>query len=433
MSNPWESAVEQINDIRSYVRMTDNEFKRLTTHRQIVERGLLMKMDDGTTRVFQAFRAQHNNALGAFKGGLRFHPLVTREEIMALSAWMTWKTAVVGLPLGGGKGGIVVNPKDLSDKELERLSRLFMKTFQDVLGHKTDVPAPDVNTNADIIKWMVEECRLVKGKAVCRATFTGKPLSEGGSLGRIEATGRGGYFVLEQLAQKHGYEPSKTTIAVQGIGNVATWFARLAIEAGYKVVAISDSRGGVTTLPKGFGTTEAGSEQLQNLESVDLEQLLNYKKKHGSLAGCEGYETISNEELLNLPVTILAPAALDGVINEENVSKIKAQHIIELANGPITSEADHILFKNGVEVVPDILANAGGVTVSYFEWKQNLAEETWSEEKVNKLLKETMTKAFKAVWKQREKLESISLRQAAYVLAVSRVLKAMRNNDQAGM
>lgn len=430
MSNPWESAVAQVESIRSLIPMTDDEFKRLITHQQIVERSLLMRLDNGIMRVFPAYRAQHNNLRGPFKGGLRFHQAVTREEVMALSAWMTWKTALVDLPLGGGKGGIVVDPKQLSREELKRLSKLFMKTFQDVLGHRKDVPAPDVNTNPDIIKWMVEECRLIKGKAVCRATFTGKPIADGGSAGRIQATGRGGFYILELLAQTHSLKPNETTIAIQGIGNVAYWFAHLAIAAGYRVVAISDSKGGVTSLPDSVDISRKPKiNQFTDSKVFDLDKLVAHKRQHGSVAGMVGFRRVSNEELLSLPVDILVPAALDNVITLENVDSIKAPFIIELANGPISSQADSILFDRGVEVIPDILANAGGVIVSYYEWHQNIAKTRWTETKVNRKLHLAMKTAYAAVVAEKKKHTGISFRQAAYTIAIRRVLSAMRKND----
>lgn len=433
MSNPWNDAVEQVSSIKNFVTISDSEFERLTKHEQVVERSLELEMDDGSVKVLSAFRAQHSNALGPFKGGLRFHPQVTREEVMALSMWMTWKTAVVGLPLGGGKGGIQVDPRQLSTKELEKLSRLYLRTFADVLGPDTDVPAPDVNTNPEVMAWMVDECRLIKGKdgkalQLCQATFTGKPVDSGGSQGRVEATGRGGFYILEKLVQKKKLDKSQTTIAVQGMGNVGLHFAQLASQAGYQVVAISDSRSAVVS--SSFLEETAGNSDSISIQGLDLDSVAKHKSKHGDLHTYASADKISNEELLSLPVDILVPSALEGVIDEQNVDKIHAPHIIELANGPVSAQADEVLKHNGVIVVPDILANAGGVTVSYFEWQQNLNRENWSEEEVNQKLKEIMDKSFDQVWQKHKQLNKgvnqVSLRQAAYALAVDRVLRKWR-------
>lgn len=432
MSNPWHSAVEQVKQVQPLIRMDQADFQLLTTHDQVVERKLTIKMDDGTVGVFRAYRAQHNNALGPYKGGLRFHPGVNRDEVLALSMWMTWKTAVVGLPLGGGKGGVEVDPHTLSQAELERLSRAFYRSFADVIGWDKDVPAPDVNTNPEIMNWMVAEClsSAEKSKTLeksCLATFTGKPVEHGGSLGRVEATGRGGFHILANLSAKEGLKPEATLLAVQGIGNVGYHLAELAAAAGYKVVAISDSRSGL--VEPSFNDYLSGKLTKSEVKSLDLELILKHKTKHGDLSGLSEYQQVSNQELLALSVDVLVPAALDGVIDENNVGDIKAPYILEMANGPVTVEADAILADNGVVVVPDILANAGGVSVSYFEWQQNVAGKSWTEKLVNEKLKSTMDQAFDQVWRKWQLLKKkhqISLRQATYAVAVERVLVASR-------
>lgn len=313
---------------------------------------------------------------------------------------------------------MVVDPRKLSISELEAVTRAYVRAFYPHVGPKKDVPAPDVNTNAAVMAWMVDECVRVSGDTqACRATFTGKPLELGGSLGREQATGRGGFIVLDNLAAKKGWDPTQVTLAIQGIGNVGYWFGKLASQAGYKVVAVSDSKSAVL------------AQDWLTGGSLDLDALMTHKKKHGSLEAAPHVRPISGQQLLTLPVTVVVPAALENVINGELADQLEAEAVLELANGPVMPEADDILKAKGVMVVPDILANAGGVTVSYYEWLQNLEDETWSEKQVNTRLTKELTRAFKDVWVKRENLsqefdEAVSLRQAAYVLAVSRVAEA---------
>ncbi len=379
------------------------------------------RLDDDTIKKVQAFRSQHNNARGPYKGGIRFHPQVSREEVMALSTWMTWKCAVTNIPYGGGKGGVIVNPKELSESELERLSRAYAEFVAPNIGPWVDVPAPDVNTTPQIMSWMVDVYeRYLKEQGVPimvnpAATFTGKPLDFHGSAGRTEATGLGGVYILEKLvtALKLG-QTEDLTIAIQGFGNVGYWFAHHAHQRGYQIVALSDSKGGIYD-PQG----------------LDPDQVLAYKEGHGSVTqyseagpASNQVEVITNEELLELKVDILVPAALENVITQENASKIMAQAVIELANGPTTPKADELLADREVIVVPDVLANAGGVTTSYFEWVQNLQGYSWGKEKVLDQLQTLMETAFDQVWQLKTERE-LTGRMAAYVLAVKRVVDAI--------
>ncbi len=399
MDNPLLNAQKQLGIVAKYLEIPADTLEILKQPQKVLEVNFSVKMDNGKIKVFKGFRSQHNNALGPYKGGIRFHPDVTKEEVVALSMWMSWKCAVAGIPFGGGKGGVAVNPKELSEGELERLSRGYARAICPIIGPEVDVPAPDVGTNGKIISWMMEE---VDGLAA----FTGKPVEKGGSLGREQATGRGGVYVLETLAKKMKIENCKLKIAVQGIGNVGFWFAKLAADAGFKIVAISDSKGGIVG-------------DLRDMESVK-----EWKEKSGSVVGFRGTKTITNEELLELDCDVLVPAALEGVINKDNAGKIKARIIVEMANGPITPEADEILSAKRTLVVPDILANSGGVTVSYFEWDQNMRSEKWEELTVNAKLKETIIGAFEEVWKTKED-KKVDLRLAAYILAVDKIAGAM--------
>lgn len=436
MNDQHQNAVEQLNAVAKLLRPQyadeasfDAAVEKLKTPDRIIEGELSIKMDNGKIKKFKAFRAQHNNARGPYKGGIRFHQDVSKAEVMALSTWMTWKCSVTGIPYGGGKGGVIVNPRELSVGELERLSRAYARLIADYIGPWSDVPAPDVNTTPQIMAWMVDEYEKISieradgklGVALTEnplATFTGKPLNLGGSAGREEATGLGGVFVLDQLAEKLGVErPQDLRIAIQGFGNVGYWFAHHAYKRGYQIVAISDSKGAVYMPDK----------------SINPARTLECKKTKGSVTAClctddscdiHHGQTITNEQLLELDVDVLVPAALENVIHAQNASKIKAKAIIEMANGPTTPEADQILHKNGVLVVPDVLANAGGVTTSYFEWVQNLHGYTWSHEEVIGKLKPLMVQAFAQMWEQKEKV-GVDGRMATYLGAVKRVVDTM--------
>lgn len=407
MSNSYENAVSQLEQVARLLDLDEKVVEILSKPKKLLKDEIEIEMDDGSKKEFTAFRSQHNDAIGPHKGGIRFHPQVSEDEVKALSMWMTWKCSVVGIPYGGGKGGIIVDPKKLSEIELEKLSRAYIKFIADDIGAWVDVPAPDVNTNSQIMAWMLDEYENIKGKKES-GVLTGKPIELGGSLGRTEATGLGGFYVLEKLAEVKSLKKEETIIAVQGMGNVGYWFADFASNAGYKVVAISDSKGGI-----------------YNKDGLHMERVLEYKTKKGTLKGYEGVKEISNNDLLKLDIGVLVPAALENVISKENANNIKAKYIIELANGPVTPEADEILHKKGIISIPDVLANAGGVTVSYFEWVQNNMGYYWEKEEVFSKLKTIMDKAFVEIW-TRYNEKKVTMRMAAYIGAVERVVKAMK-------
>ena len=369
---------------------------------RFVEVSIPVQMDNGTVDIFTGYRSQYNNTLGVYKGGIRYHWNVTVDEVKALSFWMMIKCATVNIPMGGGKGGIIVNPKELSEGEIERLSRGYMKKMWPVLGSDKDVPAPDVYTTPQIMAWMRDEYEKITGKQD-PGVITGKPVDQGGSEGRGSATAQGGAYCTRELAKKMNWKPDDTTIAIQGFGNAGSHMARLLSEMGYKIVAASDSRGAVYN-PEGF----------------DVEALKKHKVDTKSVVGFVGTEEITNEAILELDVDILVPAALENVITKENAGNIKAKAIVELANGPTTPEADELLKDMEVIVVPDVLANAGGVTVSYFEWDQNVKGERWTEEEVLAKLEPIMVNAFDEVWATKEEYK-IDMRTAAFVKAVERV------------
>jgi len=365
-------------------------------------------MDDGSVKVFQAFRVQYNDARGITKGGIRFHPDETIETVRALSAWMTWKCALLDLPLGGAKGGVVCDPKEMSRSELERLSRAYIRAICQFIGPEKDVPAPDVYTNAQIMAWMMDEYSSITGKQQF-GVITGKPLCIGGSFGRVDSTARGGMHTIREAARTVEIDLSRATIAVQGYGNAGYNAARLCSELfGSRIVAVCDSNGGIYC--------EAGIKPKEAYEC---------KAATGSVCNLPGMKTISNEELLELEVDILIPAAVENVITENNAPNIKAKIVAELANGPSTPGADDILYSNGVHVIPDFLCNAGGVTVSYFEMVQNSCMYPWEETKVLEQLDKKMTTAYHSVLETSREYR-INMRQAAYVLAVERVVEAMK-------
>lgn len=388
-------------------------------------------MDDGRTQTFRGYRVQHNNVLGPYKGGIRFHSGVSQEEVQALATLMSIKTAAVGLPLGGAKGGITVDPRTLSRLELEHLSRGYVEKLFPYIGEDIDIPAPDVNTNAEIMAWMTDEyiqhtksdAEIVDptGKQLSQwgAAFTGKPVHLGGSLGRTEATGRGGVMAMVALLSKIGRSDESLTIAVQGFGNVGYYFSKLASEQGYKIVSVSDSRVGII---------------LKDQSELDIPSTYNCKKETGLLEGCyceqgvcvvDGGKTITNEQLLTLPVDILVPAALESVITVNNMKDIRAKIIVEMANGPISEEAYEYLTSQGVVVIPDVIANAGGVVVSYLEWLQGTKNERWSEDAVNAKLHEIMIAAVERVWDQ-SVTRRIPLKEAAFEVAIERLVNEMK-------
>ncbi len=407
MSTAFENARQQLAAAARVLKLDSQLHSQLEYPDRVIKVAIPLRRDDGRIEVFEGFRSQYNNARGPYKGGIRYHPAVNEDEVKALSFWMAMKCAVVGLPLGGGKGGIIVDPKKLSVAELERLSRGYIRSLYKYLGPDQDIPAPDVYTTPQVMAWMLDEYETITGHHA-PGMITGKPLSLGGSAGRSFSTAQGGVYVLTEAAKKLGFEPAKTTVAIQGFGNAGAHMAKLLAHLGYIIVALSDSQGGIY-IPAGIDPLEA--ERLKNSEQ--------------GLAGYAGSKKITNEELLALPVDILVPAALENQITAANADAVKAKLIVELANGPTTPEADAVLFKKGIVVAPDILANAGGVTVSYFEQAQNASNYYWSEAEVLEKLKKIMVEAFDSVWEKKEKY-AVDLRTAAFVLAVERVAEAMK-------
>ena len=409
--NPFKIAQEQFDKAAEMMKLEPAARAILREPMRVLEVLIPVRMDDGTVKVFKGFRVQHNDARGPTKGGIRFHPAETLDTVKALAMWMTWKTAIVNLPYGGAKGGIICNPKEMSERELEALSRGYIRAIGRFIGPEKDIPAPDVYTNPQIMAWMMDEYSKLVGYNAF-GVITGKPIEVGGSLGRIDATSRGGMYVLEAVAAKLGIDLSKSTFAIQGYGNAGYNAAKLAKELfGAKVVAVSDSRGGI-----------------YNPDGLDPELVLEHKRKTGSVVGYPGAQEISNPELLELDVDILVPAAIENVITGQNADRIKAKVVLELANGPTTPEADAILHERGIFVVPDFLANAGGVTVSYFEWVQNVTGYYWSLEEVYEKLRTKMVDAFNAfyhVYKE-EYGGKIDTRTAAYMVSIARVVKAMK-------
>ncbi|MFX1509319.1 MAG: Glu/Leu/Phe/Val dehydrogenase [Promethearchaeota archaeon] len=367
---------------------------------------LPVRMDNGHIKVFEGMRVQHWDAFGPFKGGIRYHPNVCMDEVKALAIWMSIKTAVVGVPYGGAKGGIVCNPKEMSVNELEGLTRRFTHEIMDIIGPYRDVPAPDVYTGEREMAWIYDTYSEAQGYAVPEV-ITGKPIAIGGSLGRREATSRGTVITVREAAKRINLDLNGATVAIQGYGNVGYYAAVLIAEYGAKIVAVSDSRGGIV-----------------DMKGLDPEKVMEHKKKTGSVVGYTGTKKLTNEALLELDVDILIPAALENQILAENAPRIKAKIIGEGANGPTTPEADNILYKNGVFVVPDILANAGGVTVSYMEWVQNLTRESWTEDEVNAKLEQRMVQAFNEVYNVHQK-EKVHMRTAAYIVALTRIAEAI--------
>jgi len=406
--NPFEVAQKQLDECVKILKLDPDAHATLQVPMRELHVSLPVRMDDGTIRVFQGFRVQYNDARGPTKGGIRFHPDETIDTIRALAAWMTWKCALFDLPLGGAKGGVICNPKEMSQGELERLSRAYIQAIYQFIGPDKDIPAPDVYTNPQIMAWMMDEYSKIAGKNQF-GVITGKPLSLGGSAGRDDATARGGIFILREAVKECGIDLKKATIAVQGYGNAGYYGAYLAKSLlGCKIVAISDSKSGIFT--------EKG---------LDPEEVCKYKAKTGSVISFPNTKAISNEELLELEVDILIPAALENVITEKNAPNIKAKIVAELANGPTTPEADDILYKKGVHVIPDFLCNAGGVTVSYFEMVQNSYMYYWDEEEIHQQLDKKITTAYHSVLNVSKKY-NINMRQAAYVVAVERVVEAMK-------
>ncbi|HEX5905163.1 MAG TPA: Glu/Leu/Phe/Val dehydrogenase [Candidatus Nitrosocosmicus sp.] len=404
--NPYQMALKQLDEVSRIINLDEGIHKILAKPKRVLTVSIPVKMDDGSIEVFTGFRSQHNDARGPFKGGIRYHPQVTIEEVMALSMWMTWKCAITGIPLGGGKGGIICDPKKLSKTELERLTRRYAYAISDIIGPYRDIPAPDVYTGGQEMAWIMDTYSTLKGNYGEPAMITGKPIPIGGSLGRNEATGRGLSFTVREASKRKNISMSEATVVVQGFGNAGQFAAQLVEEQGAKIIAVSDTQGAIIN-KNGFSANE----------------LIKFKKENKTIKGFPGSSEISNEELLTTECTILIPAALENQITNENASRIKTKIVAEAANGPTTPEADQILYNNGVLVIPDVLANSGGVTVSYFEWLQNLRREYWTEKEVNDRLDEIMTRAFKEVYDAHLNYNT-NMRTASIALAVNRVAEA---------
>ncbi|MBZ5553025.1 MAG: Glu/Leu/Phe/Val dehydrogenase [Acidobacteriia bacterium] len=405
--NAFEIAQKQFADAADILGLDEGVRKKLRTPERCLTVAIPTRMDDGRLEVFVGHRVQHNTTRGPAKGGIRFHPNVTLDEVKALASWMTWKCATVGIPYGGAKGGITCNPKEMSQGELERMTRRYASEISIIIGPEKDIPAPDVYTNAQTMAWIMDTYSMNKGYAV-PGVVTGKPLALGGSLGRNEATAQGCVYIIEEAAKKLGIDLKTATAVIQGYGNAGSIAAYLLHDLGVKIIAVSDSRGGIL-----------------NTQGFDPRKVLEFKNQTGSVVGFPGTEPISNEEILKLKCDILVPAALENCITLKNAAKINAKIVAEAANGPTTPGADEILFDRKIVVLPDILANAGGVTVSYFEWVQNVQELYWDIEDVNSRLKKIMTRSFNDVYAI-HKDKKINMRKAAYVLAVGRVAEAFK-------
>ncbi len=407
-SNLFEMAQAQLDEVAGVLNLDPGIHAILREPMRELHVSIPVKMDDGHTKVFKGFRVQYNNARGPCKGGIRFHPEETIDVVRALAAWMTWKSSVVDIPFGGGKGGVICNTKEMSIGEIERVSRGYIDTIWEFIGHDRDIPAPDVYTNPQIMGWMMDEYSKLRGHYVPEI-ITGKPLAIGGSVGRGDATARGGVYTVMEAAGHLEIDLTTATVAVQGYGNAGSYAATIFNDMiGSKIVAVSDSKGGI-----------------YNKQGLDPHQVLKHKNETGSVMNFSKADNISNKELLELGVDVLCPAGLETVLTGENAPRIKAKIIAELANGPTTPEADRVLYDNGVFVIPDFLCNAGGVTVSYFEWVQGLHRYYWDLEEVHQQLSQIMKRAFKAVLAE-SLTRKVNMRLAAYIVAVNRVAEAMK-------
>ena len=403
--NPYEIAKDQLRLVARAFSIDENLVQVLSKCKKAVAVAIPVTMDDGRIEVFEGYRVTHNVARGPSKGGIRYHPDVTLDEVRALAMWMTWKCSLMGIPFGGAKGGVICDPKQLSAREIEGMTRRYTSEIINEIGPEKDIPAPDVGTSPREMAWIFDTYSMNKGHSVL-GVVTGKPLTVGGSLGRLEATARGGLYCTLEALDKLDMRIDGLKVAVQGFGNVGSYYALFMDQEGADVVAISDSGGGYYN-PKG----------------IDIRSAIAHKQEHGTLSGLADVEAIPNEDLLLLDCDVLAPCGLEQVITEENAAQVKAKLVCEGANGPTTPAADHILEDKGVLVLPDVLANAGGVVVSYFEWVQGLQEYFWKEEEVNAKLKEIVDRAFEETWDVHQRRD-ISMRLAAYGLAVERVAEA---------
>ncbi|MCC0632845.1 MULTISPECIES: Glu/Leu/Phe/Val family dehydrogenase [unclassified Clostridioides] len=410
--NVFEMAQSQVKNACDKLGMEPAVYELLKEPMRVIEVSIPVKMDDGSIKTFKGFRSQHNDAVGPTKGGIRFHPNVSRDEVKALSIWMTFKCSVTGIPYGGGKGGIIVDPSTLSQGELERLSRGYIDGIYKLIGEKVDVPAPDVNTNGQIMSWMVDEYNKLTGQSAI-GVLTGKPVEFGGSLGRTAATGFGVAVTAREAAAKLGIDMKKAKLAVQGIGNVGSYTVLNCEKLGGTVVAMAE------------WCKSEGSYAIYNENGLDGQAMLDHMKEHGNLLNFPGAKRISLEEFWASDVDIVIPAALENSITKEVAESIKAKLVCEAANGPTTPEADEVFAERGIVLTPDILTNAGGVTVSYFEWVQNLYGYYWSEEEVEQKEEVAMVKAFESIWKIKEEY-NVTMREAAYMHSIKRVAEAMK-------
>ncbi len=402
---PWGNYLQQVDRVAPYLGSLSRWVETLKRPKRILIVDCPIELDNGTVMHFEGYRVQHNMSRGPGKGGVRYHQDVTLSEVMALSAWMSVKNAAVNVPYGGAKGGIRVDPRSLSRGELERLTRRYTSEIGIIIGPNQDIPAPDVNTNEQIMAWMMDTYSMNQGQTAT-GVVTGKPISLGGSLGRKEATGRGVFVVGSEAARRIGFDIEGARIAVQGFGNVGGIAARLFQEAGARVVAVQDHTG-----------------SLYKSSGIDAVALLEHVAKHGGVGGFEGADPVSKDEFWTIESDILIPAALEGQITEENAPKIKTKIVVEGANGPTTTAADDILHDKGILVIPDVVANAGGVTVSYFEWVQDFSSFFWTEDEINQRLERVMREAFAAVWQVASE-HSVSVRTAAFIVACTRILQA---------
>lgn len=404
--DPWEMALRQFNIAADSLPLKRGIREFLAYPKRELTVNFPVKMDDGSVRVFTGYRVHHSTVLGPTKGGIRYHPDVTLNEIRALAMWMSWKCAVVGLPYGGAKGGVIVNPKELSREELEHLTRRYATEISILMSPEGDIPAPDVGTNPQTMAWIMDTYSMHRGHST-PSVVTGKPLSIGGSQGRVEATGRGVSIAAREAGRAHGMSLAGSKVAVQGYGNVGSVAAYLLADLGCTIVAASDSSGGI-----------------YNAKGLDPRAVLKHKERHGSVSGFPGTDRVTNEELLELPCDVLVPSALEGQINGENAPRIKAKLIVEGANGPITPDADAVLDERKVMVAPDIVANAGGVIVSYFEWVQGLQQFFWTEEEVNQNMERIMVRSFGQVMRTAQE-KKVNLRTAGLIRAIDRVAEAL--------
>ncbi len=405
--NVWEMAQQQLDEVSRLIGLNESLHGYLRYPKRVLEVAFPVHMDGGGFRMFTGYRVQHNMSRGPGKGGIRFHPDVTLDEVKALAMWMTWKCALANIPFGGAKGGVICDPKAMSMQELENLTRRFTTEISIIIGPEKDIPAPDVYTTPQIMAWIMDTFSMQHGYSI-PGVVTGKPVSIGGSLGRDKATARGCGYVVDEAMEEMGREIQGATVAIQGFGNAGMYCAQLMSDRGYRIVAVSDSRGGVA-----------------NERGLDVKALMAHKAESGSVVGFTGGEQIDNHDVLEFKCDVLVPAALEKVITKENAPRIRAQLVAEAANGPTMPDADDILFDRNIMVLPDILANAGGVTVSYFEWVQDLQANFWEEAEINERLKRKMVRAFRETHEQ-AKRHGVSMRKGAYCVAVARVAEATK-------